>query len=233
MIEATLFAASSLPTDIPESTIFPEEYPRRPLTSGSDRNGFDGAGKISMSLGQIGICSRPGVGMFFFPLKTGSVGPVATSQPRRPVPRYLKTRCASSVIPDERNGLTSAQRGSFEESFSQGVDANNVEHRSLAHRRSGHLSPPLTLAGPGIGSRGALLTSPIHHKKVCLPVACLGVLPKSVQTLPQTFGMSRKRCQCILVPQVLRPSSRATTLLARQGRTIVPRHLKSLKAAMP
>lgn len=133
-----------------------------------------------MSLGQIRMCSRPRVGMFFFPLTTGGVGPVATSQPRRPVIRNLMPRCAPSTIPDEWNGLTSAQRDPFEESFSQAVDADNVEHRFLAHRRSGRLSPTFTLAGPGIGSRGALLTSPIQPKNACLSVVAIqGDIPKA------------------------------------------------------
>lgn len=186
-----------------------------------------------MSLGQIRMCSRPRVGMFFFPLTTGGVGPVATSQPRRPVIRNLMSRCAPSTIPDEWNGLTSAQRDPFEESFSQVIDADKVEHRPFGHPHAGCLSPTLALAGPYIGFRVALLASPNQSKNAC-PSSVRPVIFRSPwPPLPRTLGMSGKLRQCILVPQVLRQSSRTTTLLVRHGRTIFPRHLKSLKAVMP
>jgi hypothetical protein len=42
------------------------------------------------------------------------------------------------------------------------------------------LSPTFTLAGPGIGSRGALLTSPIQPKNACLSVVAIqGDIPKA------------------------------------------------------
>lgn len=190
-----------------------------------------------MSRGQIRMCGRPRVGVFFFPLKTGGFGPMATGQSNRPVTRYLMPRCAPSAVPGERNGRTSAKSDAFEELFSQVVDADDVEHRSLAPRRSGRLPPTFTLAGPCIGSRGALLASSMQLKNACLP-ACLPLARPAIFRSPgpsllRTLGMSRKRRRCIFLSQVLRPRSSFMTLLARHGRTIVPPHLTSLKAAMP
>ncbi len=186
-----------------------------------------------MSLGQIRMCIRPRVGMFVFPLKTGGFGPVATGQSNRPVSRYLMPRRAPSAVPGERNGRTSAKSDAFEELFSQVVDPDNVEHRSLAHPRSGRLPPTFTLAGPCIGSRGALLASSMQLKNACLPLARPAIFRSPGPSLLRTLGMSRKRRRCIFLSQVLRPRSSFMTLLARHGRTIVPPHLTSLKAAMP
>ncbi len=170
-----------------------------------------------MSRGQIRMCGRPRVGVFFFPLKTGGFGPMATGQSNRPVTRYLMPRCAPSAVPGQDAWLTPAQSATFEELFSQVVDADDVEHRSLAHPRSGCLSPSLALAGPCAGFRVALLASPNQSQNPCPALVLPAIFRRPEPSLSQDF----------------RPSCRTMTPLVRYGRTILPRHLKSLKAAMP
>ena len=185
-----------------------------------------------MSLGQIRMCGRPQVGAAFVQLQIGGFVPAMAGQSRRPVPLNLMPKCAPSAVPGRRYGLTLAARDPFEESFSKVIDADNVEHRPFGHPRSGCLSPTFALAGPCIGFV-ALLASPVQSKNACLPLVRSAIFRSPGHFLPRTLGMSRKLRQCALVPQVLRPSIRATTLLARHSRTIVPRYLKPLKAAMP